>query len=205
MSITKKELSLLLSKLSSFSQRKANLEQYQTPSEIAADACWMAFLSDDLAGKIVADLGCGNGILGCGALALGAHHVFFVDLDDSALRLAESNVLFLEKNLGTPFSRSFLHQDAGSFLRNVDSILQNPPFGVQRKHADRPFLASALRAHVAYSFHKLETREFVESFASQRHRTARLLKTYSFPLPRSMTFHKKRVYRVDVGLWRISK
>jgi ribosomal protein L11 methyltransferase len=39
----------------------------------------------------VADLGCGSGLLGLGALALGAERVFAVDTDPVAIRATEEN------------------------------------------------------------------------------------------------------------------
>ena len=202
--VNKKELAILLSSLRPFSDVKTELEQYQTPSEIAADALWTAHMQGDLAGKIVADLGCGNGIFGCGALALGAQRVIFVDKDRGVLRIAKENVHLLGKTMNTTFSSSFLYTDVAAFHEQTDTILQNPPFGVQEEHADRNFLLAVMKAKVAYSFHKIETKNFIETFVRNYHRKAVLVKTYSFPLKKTMIFHTKPTYHVDVGLWRIS-
>lgn len=203
MIVKQKELALLLSSLHSYSGGKAELEQYQTPSEIAADALWIASMQGDLRGKRVADLGCGNGIFGCGALALGARSVLFLDTDRRALKRARENVAALERYFKKTFLCVFLYKDVALFREHVDTVVQNPPFGVQEEHADRNFLLAAMKAKVAYSFHKLETRAFIETFVGNYHKTATLVATYAFPLKKTMVFHTKPVRYVDVGLWRI--
>ena len=67
---SKSSLAIILSKLKLFSKPQLNLEQYPTDSEIAAEVLWNAHMNDDLDNKVVADLGCGTGILGIGALLL---------------------------------------------------------------------------------------------------------------------------------------
>ena len=47
----------------------------------------------DIEGKLIADLGCGGGVLGIGAALLGAEHVLAVDLDPAALEVAAENVV----------------------------------------------------------------------------------------------------------------
>ena len=200
----KKDLALLLSSLHSYAGGKAELEQYQTPSEMAADALWIAHMQGDLSGKNVADLGCGNGILGCGALALGAASVTFVDLDRNALKCARENVALLEERLQQTFHCVFLSKDVASFHESVDTVLQNPPFGVQEEHADRRFRLAALGAKAGYSFHKLDTQNFIHTFVQHHHKTATLVATYAFPLKKTMVYHTKPVYHVDAGLWRIT-
>ena len=64
----KTELELKLSQLKSIENPKVFLEQYGTHADIAAETLWVAYISGDIENKVVADLGCGNGILGIGAL-----------------------------------------------------------------------------------------------------------------------------------------
>ena len=84
----KKDLEVLLSQFQSFVQPQVKLEQYQTPSSLAADLLWDAYQKGNIQGKTLADFGCGTGIFGLGALFLGAKKVFFVDIDARALALA---------------------------------------------------------------------------------------------------------------------
>ena len=53
--------------------------------------CLSALEMLDVAGKSVLDMGCGSGILGIGALKLGASHVTAVDIDSNAAAIAERN------------------------------------------------------------------------------------------------------------------
>ena len=205
----KKEIEIILSGLRTFDKQKLSLEQYQTESHIVADLLWHAFMQRDIEGKVVADFGCGNGVFGIGALLLAAEKVFFVDVDKSAISIAKKNVKFVEKKLGAKFKKSFLNKEISEFSGGVDVVVQNPPFGVQKTHADKPFLLRAMKfADKVYTFHKMETRNFVEKFVKDEGWEIKLLKIYKFPLRRSRgdgkrgyAFWKKSVHYVDVGVW----
>ena len=82
-----------------------NWKQFFHPLEIVIDPessfgtgqhettrlCLSALEMLDVAGKSVLDMGCGSGILGIGALKLGASHVTAVDIDSNAAAIAERN------------------------------------------------------------------------------------------------------------------
>ena len=70
--ISQNRLAIELSKLKSFEKFNISLEQYQTPSDIAAKFLWWAYMQGDISHKVIADFGCGNGILGIGCLLLNA-------------------------------------------------------------------------------------------------------------------------------------
>ena len=203
----KKELEILLSGMKSFDKQRLDLEQYQTEAGIAADLLWHAYMQGDVEGKIIADLGCGNGIFGVGALILGAEKVYFLDMDASAIKIAKENASKMESKLNTRFKKSFSNSNVNSFNKKVDLVIQNPPFGVKKTHADKPFLIKAMKcAKKVYTFHKIETRKFVESFADDEGWKIKLVKMYKFPLRRGKTnkgysFWKKDVHYVDVGAW----
>ena len=199
--INKGNLAILLSKLKTFEKPEIIKEQYQTESEIAAEVLWFALLNKDLPGKVVADLGCGNGILGIGALMLGAKKTFFVDSDNNALVLAKENV----KNMKLQ-NAVFLKQDITEFKEKVDVVLQNPPFGVQMPHADRPFLEKAMQvAKTIYSFHKLESKDFIKTFAADHGFKIKTILKFRFPLKKTQFFHKKKTHIIDVGCWKLEK
>ena len=89
--LSKSGLAIVLSKLEGFKEPKVRVEQYIMDSEIGAFVLWNAALLGDIKQKVSVDLGCGTGILGIGALILGAKMVYFVDSDQEALETAKEN------------------------------------------------------------------------------------------------------------------
>ena len=80
-----KELIGELQRCNTWAKPRVELEQYPTPPDIAAHMLLAAAEEGDIEGKLIADLGCGGGVLGIGAALLGAEHVLAVDLDPAAL------------------------------------------------------------------------------------------------------------------------
>ena len=70
---------------------RSDLEQYATEGNLAAE--WLAAMAafGDLDGRAVVDVGAGNGILGLGALMLGAASVRLIEADPSVAEVAERN------------------------------------------------------------------------------------------------------------------
>ncbi len=204
--MNKKKLSILLSKLSNFEFQNLKLEQYPTDSNIAAEVLWDAYLKGDIKDKTIADLGCGHGILGLGALVLGAKQVIFVDVDEKILDIARKNKEYLEKELNEKFNSSFMHKNVRHFKKKVDVILQNPPFGVKRTHMDKLFLLKAMElAPIIYTFHKLSTENFVKSIVEDYGYKIKQRFRFKFPLRKSFWFHMKSVKHIDVGCWKLVK
>ncbi len=202
----KKDLEILLSRFQSFTKPKVKLEQYQTPSSLAADLLWDAYQKGHIEGKIIADLGCGTGILGLGALALGAKKVFFVDIDAGALEIAKDNLKFLEKIFHLKLSASFTCKAISFFTQKVDVVFQNPPFGTKNVHADKAFLEKALEtAHIVYSFHKFSTQKYVEGLAEKKGFQIVEIYRYKFPVKAQFDYHISRVKDIDVGCWCLEK
>jgi putative methylase len=202
----KKDLSILLSKLKTFDSPDANLEQYNTDSDIASSALWFVDMKEGFSDKVVADLGCGTGILGIGALALGAKKVFFVDIDKKAIGFLKQNLKFVQKALKRKFNYKILDSDIKFFVEDVDMVVENPPFGVQKNHTDRIFLLKAMSASpLIYSFHKLESDRFISQISKDHGFGSKLVMDFNFPIKKTMHFHDKKVHFVDVGLWRIER
>ena len=110
--VRKRDLELALSSIEANPTPKAYLEQYATPSTVAADALHMAaYVFDDIVDKTVMELGCGTARLALGAAFLGAKEVFGVDLDSVCVIM-----------LGLSFSFSFFQV----FLQIGRAVL---PFG----------------------------------------------------------------------------
>ena len=195
-----RELEILLQRVEPHPHPSPSLEQYQTPATIAAAALYFAHGKGDLAGKKVLDAGCGTGIFAIGAKLLGAQEVVALDLDEAALGVAMANA----KSLGVDIS--LLTVDVMDFPEPCDTVIQNPPFGAQRKHADEPFLECALRiAPVAYSFHNAETEAWVERKARDLGGVVTDRLAFAFPIPHMFAFHRKEVVDVPVVLFRIER
>lgn len=206
---TKSGLAVILSRLKGFENPKTWLEQYQTDSEIAAEIAWFAFYRREIEGKIIADLGCGTGMLGLSTMILGAKEVFFVDIDEKALETAKENLNFIEKELGIKLKAKskFVVSDIKDFNEKVELVIQNPPFGIKgKRHADKVFLEAAFRiSPIIYSFHKAESRQFIDAVAKDNGFKTTHYWEFDFPLKMTMKFHKKKIERVKVGCWRLEK
>jgi putative methylase len=88
--VRKRDLELVLSQIEANPLPNAYLEQYTTPSTLAAEVLYLAaYVYDDIIGKTVVELGCGTGRMAIGAVLLGAKEVFGVDLDQAAVRVGQ--------------------------------------------------------------------------------------------------------------------
>ncbi|WP_297466706.1 METTL5 family protein [Thermococcus sp.] len=194
----KKHLAMTLSRLEGFRNPKPELEQYRTPGDVAAELLWLAHSSGHIAGRTVADLGAGTGVLSIGAKLLGARKVYAVESDKEALEVARKNAEALGLEV------EFINANVSEFNESVDTVVMNPPFGSQRRHADRPFLMKAFEvADVVYSIHlaKPEVRRFIEKFSGDFGFRATRLRTVPFEIPAQFHFHRKRLERISVDLY----
>ncbi|MEM3700432.1 MAG: METTL5 family protein [Candidatus Bathyarchaeia archaeon] len=150
--VRKLDLELFLSQITPPPTPKPSLEQYTIPADVAATMLYMAaYTYNDIINKTVLDLGCGTGRLALGAAFLGAKHVVGVDIDKSAVKMAFENSL--KTNLKGKVE--WIVGDIDVMHGKFDTVLQNPPFGVQKPKADRKFLKKALETgKVVYSLHK---------------------------------------------------
>jgi len=193
-----RKLEIALEGLAKPSDPDARLEQYTTPADVASDMLWTALSFGDIQGRSVADLGCGNGILGIGAYMLGASSVRCYDSDPMMVSLALSNAEATDAKIEA------VQADVSSVEGHFDTVVQNPPFGAQNPGADRPFLRTAIRiADVAYSLHMAETTDFIQKFCSGQNAEVQHIKNYKFKIPFMFEFHRKTAEYVDVSLLRI--
>ena len=191
----KKDLEMLLQTIPPFDRPKALLEQYSTPSVIASDVVFMAYAEGDIADKVVADLGCGTGILAIGAAKLGAKRVIGVDLDENAITQAQANAKFMNVEI------DIMHIDVTEFDEKVDTVIMNPPFGSQKRNADRPFLDIAMKVSDAvYSIHMSDTVDFLAKYVSDHGFYVDYQKRYKFEIPHMFSFHTKAKKCFDVSL-----
>ena len=198
--LKKKDLEMALQRVRPFELPNPTDEQYPTPARIAADMLFLAYSQGDIAGLRVADLGCGTGMLGIAAALLGAGQVVGVDKDQKALDVAEGNI----RSVGVEMR--LVHGDVSELKEKVDTVVMNPPFGSQRRHADRPFLEKAMElSEVSYSLHNAGTEDFLLRLVSSAGRAAGVLKRYKLEIPHTFAFHNKAKRDVEVLLLRIQK
>ncbi|UCE15880.1 MAG: 50S ribosomal protein L11 methyltransferase [Candidatus Bathyarchaeota archaeon] len=218
--VRKLDLEKAISKVKPHPTPRAYLEQYTISTETTAKILHIAaYTYDDIIGKTIMDLGCGTGRLAIGAVLVGAKEAFGVDIDREAIRMAHNNA----EKLGVKERTHWIIADIDVMRGSFDTVLQNPPFGVQRKGADRKFLEKSLKlGYRVYSLHKSgkSNREFAEG---SRERGARFVPVSPSPflkrfiekhggeikavyamrmtIPHMFDFHKKRKHEFMVGLY----
>lgn len=190
------ELLRLLQHLAPFDRPKANLEQAQTPPERALELLEEAQHRGDLEGRTVADLGTGTGVLAIGAALLGAS-TLGVDADPAAIEVARANA----ERAGVEIE--FDVADVSEWGHPVDTIVMNPPFGAQTKHADRPFWDAALEHanSAVYAFALAASRIFIERRAVARSAQIEVTRPVRWELPRTFPHHRRRSVALSVDLW----
>jgi putative methylase len=86
-------------------------------------------------------------------------------------------------------------------VRGVETVVMNPPFGAQRRGADRDFLRAAESlADAVYTVHNQGSLNFVESFVEGKVTDA--FET-TVDLPRVFEFHEKDERETPVEVYRI--
>lgn len=210
-----KRMEYYLEGLKSFTKPDVGLEQYQTPTRLAAEILHHIDITDGIRGKTVLDLGCGCGILGFGCACLSASKVIGVEIQDSAVSIAienmkelglnDENILFLHNNVFNIDASDFPHSDM---------VIMNPPFGTKSQpNADKKFVQKALElADTVFSIHKSSTRCHWEQLSMQwkekwgwNVQVQACLVDQHFTIPRVYKFHKKPQQDVLVDLIRFKR
>jgi putative methylase len=181
---------------------KEALEQYTIPARAAAEILFIAqAIHGDLEGKSVADLGCGTGRLSIGAALLGAEFVVGVDIDPEAIAVAARN----GESVGIR-GIQWVVSDISALRGEFDTVIQNPPFGVRRRGADREFLEKAIElGRVVYSLHKSDpdSRGFIKRLVEKHGGAVTHLYQMDMYIPPTFDFHVERRHRVAVDLYRV--
>ena len=211
--IKKKNLISIIQSTASFSNPKIELEQYCIDAISAVDIVYFAgFEFNDIHKNLIIDLGTGTGRLSLASSFFNPVKVIGIDLDWNAIQIFRKNISHLKlQNLIYPIcmevSELTLNKEFLSDDLQITTIM-NPPFGVQRKRADRAFLLSAFDySNVIYSIH-LDHQD-VSTFISKFVRKNGWEINYSFPfqmrLERSFPFHSKKMKEINVRIYRIIK
>jgi len=198
--IKKKDLEIKLEEIPSHPNPTPDLEQYNTPADLASNILFTAFLNRHIKDKDVIDLGCGTGVFSLGAGLLGARSVKGFDLDEDSIKIARKtaakwglseNVLFEVKNIENVNSR-------------CDTVLMNPPFGSQKKGADLPFLKKSFEiSDFIYTIHNAKTLDFLRNFINENGHKIFLERGYKFTIKKTFDFHTKDKKNIEVVIFGI--
>jgi putative methylase len=222
--VRKQDLEKALFKVEPFPKPKIYLEQYAISPTVAADLLYLAaYTYDDIIGKKVADLGCGTGRLAIGSVLLGSKEAVGVDIERGAIKKATQNANRLKVNDKVHWLLGDLSSISGTF----DTVLQNPPFGVQRKKADQVFLKKALEiGDRIYSIHNSSKKDhrpstrsklsvhqpiatspspFLKKFIHQHGGVIKGVYTLQMEIPRMFRFHKRIRHRYPIDLYIIER
>jgi len=219
----KLDLEILLSKVKPHPKPSPNLEQYTVSVQVAAQMLYLAaYTYDDIVGKTVLDLGCGTGRLALGAAFLGAKEAVGVDIDKTALRVAAENSV----NVGLRGKVQWIAADIDIVRTQFDTVIENPPFGVQTRGADRKFLETALKSgKTIYSIHKgvrdtvdskrkaksnreirqIASSSFLERFIDRNGGTIKAIYPMTMTIPYMFSFHTKKKHESLVNVYIIKK
>lgn len=220
--VRKLDLEMFLSRVEPHPSPKPSLEQYTIPADVAATMLYIAaYTYNDIAGKTVLDLGCGTGRLGLGAAFLGAKQVVGVDIDKTAVEMA------LENSVKTSLKEKvqWIAADIDVVHGKFDTVLQNPPFGVQRREADRKFLEKAMETGKRiYSLHKsphknrilikklkanniaqVPSSPFLKGFIEKHGGRIKAVYATVMTIPHMFRFHTKRRHQFIADLYVIER
>ena len=197
--VRRSDLVRLIEAVPSFPDARADLEQVATPTEAAATLLEAAGRWDGLARRSVLDLGCGTGRLAIGAAALGARPVRGIDTDPSAVAVARAAAVSAGVDV------DFEVGPVASVEAAADVVVMNPPFGAQRRHADRPFWDAAfgLARRSVYAFSLAASRTFIARRAVARNAHVLEVVPVRWVLGRTFPHHRRHRVGLDVDLWAI--
>ncbi|KAI5107305.1 methyltransferase-like protein 5 [Silurus meridionalis] len=157
-----KELESCLQQVDGFEEPKILLEQYPTGPHIAGCMLYTIHNSfDDIENKLVADLGCGCGVLSIGAAVLDAGLCVGFDIDSDALDIFKRNVEEFELP-NIDMVQCDILSIGSLYTKKFDTVIMNPPFGTKHNQGiDMQFLKTALSMSkgAVYSLHKTSTRD----------------------------------------------
>jgi putative methylase len=206
--VRKLDLEKAIARIAPHPSPKAYLEQYTISPEAAAEILFTAtYINNDICDKRVIDLGCGTGRLAIAAALLGAKEVVGVDIDKTVVKQAATNAEKLDVKTKT----NWIITDVDTMWGSFDTVLQNPPYGVQRRGADLQFLEKALQiGRRVYSLHKsvkttgkqkLAPSPFLERFIERNGGEIKAIYFLTMNIPHIFTFHQKRVHQFPVNLY----
>lgn len=200
MRMNRKQLEMALSQVASFQKPNVELEQYQTPPNVAANIVHAAYMNGDIQNKDVVDICAGTGILGIAGGLLGAKSITFVEKDKQAAKILKSNL----QELHLDEVATVLVTDALNWKskRKYATAILNPPFGIQQQIVrDTEFLRVALRiSNTVYSIHdgSAANEEYLPEFVRKSGGRPLGFFRETFNIPKIYSFHTDSVRQIAV-------
>jgi putative methylase len=218
------DLEIFLSRIAPHPSPDVSLEQYTISETAAATILYLAAYSRcDIEGKSVLDLACGTGRLALGAAYLGAEEVVGADSDRVAIEAAHKN----SRKAGLEGSVQWINCDLSAIVGRFDTVLQNPPFGVQTRNADRQFIEKALEVGSSiYSLHnhpvvdkklisllkrggenlvQIPPSQFMQSFIERHGGEVKAVYALPMIIPKMFEFHTRSRREIVVDLYVLGK
>ena len=213
MKISKKELISIIQDTETYTTPKVELEQYCIDANSAVDIIYFAgFEFNDITDCMIFDLGAGTGRLSIASAFFKPNFILSIDVDWYSLQVLKKNVENLDLN-GVIFpicaDINFFEIKSSFLPKDVKiTTIMNPPFGVQRKAADRIFLEKAFSfSDVVYSIHLAgkKVQKFISNYIKKFHWTINYMLPFKMQLERSFEFHTQKTKRIDVNIYRFIK
>jgi len=203
----------LLQQTEGFSNPNIKLEQYCIDAESAVDIVFFAGIEfNDVKNRLILDLGAGTGRLSIACAYLQANNVLSIDIDFSALKILKRNISkYGLDSIISPICSDINHLE---LFRNVNlegfhiTTIMNPPFGVQKKTADRSFLANAFKiSHVVYSIHLANpnVHQFISTYIKKYNWAIDYVFPYHLKLSKTYKFHKQKTKSISVNVYRFKR
>lgn len=184
---------------------RVDLEQYSTSPHLASQIiCYIEDHFSAISNQIVADFGCGCGILSIASGVMDADLVFSFDIDPKCIDITVRQCGNVDS-----FPHEIVQMDITQGLPthlSFDTIIMNPPFGTRNSGIDMKFIDIGLQtAEQVFSLHKTSTRRYISKHCSEVGAQAELVATLQYDLPKTHKHHTKKSVDIEVDLWKVSK
>lgn len=197
--MSQKHLSRILTKLADFKKPKISLEQYMTNPDVAAELLWSLSMKGFIKEKEIIDLGAGTGMLGIGAILLGAKKVTFVEKDLDSIETLKRNIAYVG-DLYELGEYEIINEDISNISGNYDLVIMNPPFGTKIKRVDTMFVMKAIDiSENIFSIHKTSTKEYIINLYKENNYYLNEIFDFQYSLKKTFEHHMKNVKKIDVS------
>jgi putative methylase len=192
----KSELKQKLSRIEAFKSPKVELEQYETPPQLAADIVHSCYMQGN---EKVIDLGTGTGILAIGA-AISGMKAKAVEIDSQALKTAQKNAEASSVEI------DFVQKDVTNYQseEDFDAALMNPPFNIQSNEGLNFWKKAMEISDTVYGVAGKGFRPRLKRLCNEYNHEIVASEAYTIGLPASYEFHTEasRETPVDVYITR---